>query len=77
VQESAVVGIEDEMLGQTIKAFVVANGAASLTPMQIQAHCRERLANYKVPKAVEIVASLPRTASGKIRRTELIERTRQ
>lgn len=74
VQETAVVGIDDEMLGQTIKAFVVPNGAATLTPMQVQAHCRARLANYKVPKSVEFVTTLPRTASGKIRRAELSER---
>jgi acyl-CoA synthetase (AMP-forming)/AMP-acid ligase II len=76
VQESAVVGIDDELLGQTIRAFVVPVTSATLTPMQVQAHCRERLASYKVPKTVEIVASLPRTASGKIRRAELIERTK-
>lgn len=75
VQESAVVGIDDELLGQTIRAFVVPVASATLTPMQVQAHCRERLASYKVPKTVEVVASLPRTASGKIRRAELIERT--
>lgn len=76
VQESAVVGMDDELLGQTIRAFVVPVASATLTPMQVQAHCRERLASYKVPKTVEIVASLPRTASGKIRRAELIERTK-
>jgi acyl-CoA synthetase (AMP-forming)/AMP-acid ligase II len=54
----------------------VPNGGAALTPMQVQAHCRARLANYKVPKSVEIVTNLPRTASGKIRRAELSERTK-
>ena len=76
VQEAAVIGVDDELLGQTIKAFVVPNGGAALTPMQVQAHCRARLANYKVPKSVEIVTTLPRTASGKIRRAELSERTK-
>lgn len=74
VEDVAVVGLEDEILGQSIKAFVVLNTGGQLTPMQVQAHCRARLANYKVPKSVEIVPSLPRTASGKIRRIELIER---
>jgi acyl-CoA synthetase (AMP-forming)/AMP-acid ligase II len=74
VQEAAVVGVDDELLGQTIKAFVVPNAGAAVTPMQVQAHCRARLANYKVPKSVEIVTILPRTASGKIRRAELSER---
>jgi acyl-CoA synthetase (AMP-forming)/AMP-acid ligase II len=73
VREVAVVGVEDALLGQSIRAFVVLADAAVLSPMQIQAHCRERLANYKIPKTVTIVASLPRTASGKIRRAELLE----
>jgi len=77
VQETAVVGMEDEMLGQAIKAFVVAADPTGVTPMRVQAHCRERLASYKVPKSVEIVASLPRTASGKIRRAALTERTQR
>lgn len=73
VREVAVVGVDDPILGQAIRAFVAFVDAAVLTPMQIQAHCRERLANYKIPKIVTIVASLPRTASGKIRRAELLE----
>ena len=75
VLEAAVVGIDDALLGQAIKAFVVLVPGATLSPMQIQAHCRERLANYKTPKSVAIVAALPRTASGKIRRTALLETT--
>ncbi|HEY0941163.1 MAG TPA: AMP-binding protein [Steroidobacter sp.] len=77
VQEAAVVGVDDEVLGQAIRAFVVPAGNEPLTPMQVQAHCRARLANYKVPKSVEIVTSLPRTASGKVRRAELLERIKQ
>lgn len=73
VREVAVVGVDDPILGQAIRAFVALADAAMLTPMQIQAHCRERLANYKIPKIVTMVASLPRTASGKIRRAELLE----
>jgi acyl-CoA synthetase (AMP-forming)/AMP-acid ligase II len=71
VQEAAVVGVDDEILGQSIKAFVVPAQDGTVTPMVIQAHCRERLASYKIPKAVEIVASLPKTASGKVKRAEL------
>jgi acyl-coenzyme A synthetase/AMP-(fatty) acid ligase len=72
VQEAAVVGIDDDLLGQTIKAFVVATESSGITPMRVQAHCRERLASYKVPKSVEFVTSLPRTSSGKVRRRELV-----
>lgn len=75
VQEAAAVGVDDDVLGQAIKVFVVPAAGSTLTPMKIQAHCRERLANYKVPKFVEFVSGLPRTASGKIRRAELQQRT--
>jgi acyl-CoA synthetase (AMP-forming)/AMP-acid ligase II len=71
IQEACVIGVDDELLGQTIRAFVVPAAGAVLAPMQVQAHCRERLATYKVPKSVAIVASLPKTDSGKIRRAEL------
>jgi long-chain acyl-CoA synthetase len=76
VQEAAVVGIDDELLGQVIKAFVVPAAGATLQARQIQAHCRDRLPSYKVPKLVQILASLPKTATGKVRRIELIEGTK-
>jgi acyl-CoA synthetase (AMP-forming)/AMP-acid ligase II len=75
VAEVAVAGVDDDILGQTIKAFVVAAPGASIDPMKIKAHCRERLANYKIPKYVEIVPALPKTASGKVRRHELQRNT--
>lgn len=74
VAESAVVAVDDEILGEAIKAFVVPAPGAQLNPVEVKAHCRARLANYKVPKWVEVVASLPRTASGKLSRRELRER---
>lgn len=77
VAEVAVVGVEDEILGESAKAFVVPSGVPRVTAMQIQAHCKERLAGYKVPKFIELVDSLPKTSSGKVRRTELMGRTKQ
>ncbi|HMN42984.1 MAG TPA: class I adenylate-forming enzyme family protein [Povalibacter sp.] len=74
VQEIAVAGVDDERLGQAIKAFIVPVPGASLSPMQVQAHCRQRLAAYKIPKFVEMVDSLPRTMTGKLRRAELKQR---
>ena len=71
VVESAVVGIDDELLGQVIKAFIVGREGKVPTPEQVKAHCRARLPIYKIPKHVEFVAALPRTASGKVRRVQL------
>lgn len=75
VQEVAVVGVEDELLGHAIMAYVVPIESSSLTPMQVLAHCRARLASYKLPKAVRVVQQLPKTATGKIRRSDLKERS--
>lgn len=68
VVEVAVVGVPDEILGEAIKAFVVPRADHKLEPRQVQAHCHQRLALYKVPKQVEFVNELPKTASGKIKR---------
>lgn len=73
VAEVAVAGIDDAILGQSIKAFVVRAGGAELGADQVKAHCRARLAAYKIPRQVAFVASLPKTASGKIRRTLLTD----
>lgn len=68
VDEAAVIGVSDELLGQNIKAIVVLKANATLTAMNIQAHCRARLASYKVPKQITFADSIPKTASGKIKR---------
>ncbi len=74
VAEAGVVGAEDPQWGQVPVAFVVPRPNAAVTPEQLVAHCRERLAAYKVPRRVALVAELPRTAAGKLRRAELRER---
>ena len=68
VVEVAVVGVPDELLGQVVKAVIVAAPDSGLDERRVKAHCRERLAQYKVPRTVEFVEELPKTASGKIRR---------
>lgn len=72
VSEVAVVGIDDAVLGQVIKAFVVAPGLPPNSGNHIKAHCRERLPTYKIPRDIAFVAALPRTASGKVRRAALL-----
>ncbi|WP_115945064.1 FadD3 family acyl-CoA ligase [Amycolatopsis thermalba] len=68
VRDVAVVGAPDERLGEVGKAFVVGDG---LTAEQVIGFCRERLANYKVPRLVEFVGELPRNASGKVLKRQL------
>jgi acyl-CoA synthetase (AMP-forming)/AMP-acid ligase II len=74
ITEVAVVGVDDELLGQAIQAYIVTDTGRPVDVMKVRAHCRERLASYKVPKYVQIVAELPKTASGKIRRHALPRR---
>jgi len=71
VQEVAVTSQPDEVLGQSIKAVIVQTAGASLDERAVKAHCRQYLATYKIPKAVEFAAALPRTASGKVQRFKL------
>ena len=71
VRESAVVGVPDEKRGETVKAFVSVEQGAGVTPEDLVAHCRERMAAYKYPRQVEIVDELPKTVTGKILRREL------
>ena len=68
VAECAVIGVADDRWGEVGRAFVVAVAGCSLDPDAIGAHCRARIAAYKVPKSVTVVATLPRTASGKVQK---------
>lgn len=78
VSEVAVVGSPDEERGEIVKAFVVVNDNAVLDDLvtEIQEHVKNTLAPYKYPREVELVDELPRTETGKIRRTELREQER-
>jgi acyl-CoA synthetase (AMP-forming)/AMP-acid ligase II len=71
VQEVAVTGVADEVLGQSIKAVIVLREGAPADLRAVKAHCRQHLASYKVPKIVEFAAALPRTSSGKVQRFKL------
>jgi acyl-CoA synthetase (AMP-forming)/AMP-acid ligase II len=71
VEDVGVVGADDEILGQVIRAVIVLKQGAELSEMQVKAHCRDRLASYKVPKFVEFSRELPRTATGKLQRFRL------
>ena len=71
IVESAVFARPHPLWGEAITALVVARPGAELPQSALRAHCLERLAGFKVPKAFELVAELPRTESGKVRRADL------
>jgi len=71
VLEAAVVGVPDEILGQAIKAFVVLKEGIPLSEKDVLRHCQKNLEDFMVPKSVEIVETLPKTESGKIRKVGL------
>ncbi|HEY1417435.1 MAG TPA: long-chain fatty acid--CoA ligase, partial [Myxococcaceae bacterium] len=73
ISQAAVIGIPDERLGEVGMAYVVAS-EAGLTPEDVIAWSRDQMANYKVPRAVELVDELPVNATGKVLKETLRER---
>src|SRR6186713_1665733 len=71
VREAAVVGVPDAYRGETIKAVISLKPGQNVTPDEIRAFARERMAAYKYPRVVEIIEDLPKTTSGKIMRRPL------
>jgi len=71
VAEAAVVGIPDKLRGEAVRAFIRLKDGALATEREIKQFCRERLADFKVPKQIVFMASLPKTITGKIRKEVL------
>ncbi len=71
VAEAVVIGIPHRTRGEVLKAFVVPRSGATLTAADITAHCRAKLANYKIPKHIEFCEELPKTYVGKVLRRVL------
>ena len=69
-----VVGVPDARLGEVGMAFIVATTGITVDRDELIAWCRERMANYKVPRYVEVVDALPLNASGKVLKFDLRER---
>lgn len=74
VEECAVVGLPDDVKGTALRAYVVAPGAPRTLGEDLRAWVRERLAAHLVPRDIMLVQELPKTTSGKVRRSELRKR---
>ena len=71
VLEVAVVGVPDSILGEAVKVVIALKKGEEATQDEIKAFCASHLADFKVPKFVEFVTSLPRNPAGKVIKTEL------
>ena len=70
---AAVCGVDDESKGEIAKAFVVLKPGTEAGTRELVDHCREHLAAYKAPRAIQFVDEVPITSSGKIMRRRLTE----
>ena len=79
VREAGVVGAPDAYRGETVIAYVALKSgfAGKVTPEELIEFCKQRMANYKYPRRIEIMEELPKTPTGKFLRRELRDKTRQ
>ena len=71
IAEVAVIGVEDEVWGEAVTAFIILRGGASLSYREMKSWCSGRMSSYKIPKAIKILDKLPRNAMGKVTKPAL------
>jgi long-chain acyl-CoA synthetase len=71
IKDLVIVGIPDDLKGEAPKAFIALQEGKTATEQEIRAYCKANMAPYKVPVAVEFIAEVPRSASGKALRRML------
>ncbi len=73
IEEAAVIGVPDEIMGEAIVAYVALTKGSELTEREIILFCREKTASFKVPKSIVILPLLPKNSSGKIMKNDLAD----
>jgi acyl-CoA synthetase (AMP-forming)/AMP-acid ligase II len=73
ISQAAVVGMPDERMGEVGAAFLVPSGASPPDEDTLKAWCRSEMANYKIPRLIRWIDSLPLNAAGKVLKTTLRE----
>jgi long-chain acyl-CoA synthetase len=73
IREAAVIGVPDEMKGELACAFIVLQEGKKVEDVDVRSFCKERLANYKIPRIYRFINSLPKTATGKILKKDIHE----
>lgn len=73
IAQVAVIGVEDDRMGEVGKAFIVPRPAANIDEKSIISWCREQMANYKAPRSIQTIDALPLNASGKVMKFKLKE----
>ena len=73
IAEAAVIGIPDDVWGESVKAFVVRKEGCITTVEELIQFCKTNLASYKKPKSIDFVKELPKNTYGKVARKELKE----
>jgi acyl-CoA synthetase (AMP-forming)/AMP-acid ligase II len=74
VAQSAVIGIPDERMGEVAMAYIVPKTSSDITAEKVIAWCKQNMANYKVPRRVEIIDAFPLNATGKVMKFVLRDR---
>jgi fatty-acyl-CoA synthase len=68
ILDVSIVGVPDPVLGEVVMAFVIPKAGATLTPQEVRDFAKDQIANFKVPRHVEIVREFPLTGSGKVQK---------
>ncbi|KAF0135266.1 MAG: long-chain acyl-CoA synthetase [Candidatus Saganbacteria bacterium] len=76
VKEAATIGMPDDLFGEEIKSFIVLRDNCLIESEEILEHCKKYLSALKLPKVIEIVASIPQTHSGKLLKKDLREKSK-